>query len=673
MAKYHGFTKTRLLDFYRTMTTARVLDDKMLTLLRQGKATFHVGGAGHEAAQVAAASCFKPGNDWAMPYYRDAAFALQWGMTPREQLLSYLGRADDPTSGGRQMPQHYSTIELRIPPQSAATGTQFLQAVGLALGVRKEGRADVVYVSAGDGATSEGDFHEALNWASREKLGVIFFIEDNAYAISTHVSQQTAGGSSYKISAGYESLARFEVNGSDFFETRLAFEKAVKRARLGEGPAIIVAHVPRLMPHSSSDDQRKYRDPQELEEDRQHDPLPLFRQKLVEEGIATDQELDDLEKKVRKKVDGDARWALEQAVPDPATARLHVYDEQPVVDGTPHTEPTVTGKEVMMVDAINHALREELAFNDKLIIYGQDVADKKGGVFGVTRHLSEAFGTERVFNAPLAESSIVGTAIGLAEAGWHPVVEIQFADYIWTATMQLRNELSTLRFRSNNSWNAPIVIRVPVGGYIHGGPYHSQSIDGFFTHMPGFRIAYPSTAADAKGLLKTACRMDDPVIFMEHKGLYRQRYAASPEPDADYLLAFGRARVVEVGEAATIITWGATVQMSLEAAKQVRERSGKTVEVIDLRTLNPLDMDTVLASVAKTSRALVVHEDLLTGGFGAEIAARIADVAFESLDAPVKRVGAFDAPVVPFCAGLEEQILPQTSWIESALKELLNY
>ncbi len=673
MAKYHGFTKTRLLDFYRTMTMARVLDDKMLTLLRQGKATFHVGGAGHEAAQVAAASCFKPGSDWAMPYYRDAAFALQWGMTPREHLLSYLSRADDPTSAGRQMPQHYSTIELRIPAQSAAVGTQFPQAVGLALGARMEGRTDLVYVSAGDGATSQGDFHEALNWASRDKLGVIFFIEDNAYAISTHVSQQTAGGSSYKISAGYESLARFEVNGSDFFETRLAFEKAVKRARLGKGPAIIVAHVPRLMPHSSSDDQRKYRNAQELEEDRQHDPLPLFRRKLVEESIATDQEFDDLEKKVRKRVDADARWAVEQAVPDPATARLHVYDDQPVVAGARHTEPAVTGKEVMMVDAINHALHEELAFNEKLIIYGQDVADNKGGVFTVTRHLSETFGLERVFNAPLAESSIVGTAIGLAQAGWHPVVEIQFADYIWTATMQLRNELSTLRFRSNNSWIAPLVIRVPVGGYIHGGPYHSQSIDGFFTHMPGFRIAYPSTAADAKGLLKTACRMSDPVIFMEHKGLYRQRYAASPEPDADFLLAFGHARVVEVGEAATIITWGAMVHKSLEAAKHIREQSGKTVDVIDLRTLNPLDMETVLASVAKTSRALVVHEDLLTGGFGAEIAARIADTAFESLDAPVKRVGAFDVPVVPFCAGLEEQILPQTSWIEAALNELLNY
>ena len=673
MAKFHGFTKTRLLDFYRTMVTARRLDEKMLILLRQGQGFFHIGCAGHEAAQVAAASCFKPGSDWAFPYYREAAFTLQWGLTPREQLLTFLSRADDPASGGRQMPQHYSKADLRIPSQSSPTGTQFLQAVGVALAARKEGLPETVYVSSGEGATSQGDFHEALNWASREQLAVVLHVEDNDYAISTHISEQTAGGSVYKISAGYESLARFEVNGSDFFETRLAFGKAVERARRGEGPALIVSHVPRLLPHSSSDDQRKYRSKAELQADQQRDPLVVFRRALVDKEIATDKEFDALDGQAREQVAEAAEWAQAQALPDTATARLHIYDEAPILPGTSGTEPDSTGAEIMLVDAINHALHEEMAFNDKLVIYGQDVAGEKGGVFTATRDLTRVFGGERVFNAPLAESSIVGTAIGLALAGWKPVVEIQFGDYIWTAAMQLRDELVAMRYRSNNTWAAPVVVRVAVGGYIHGGPYHSQSIDGTFAHIPGLRIAYPSNAADAKGLLKAACRMSDPVLFLEHKGLYRQRHAASPEPGADYLLPFGRAGVVQPGEDVTIVTWGALVKKSLDAAGAISERLGRTVEVIDLRTLNPLDVDTILASVAKTNRVLVAHEDLLTGGFGAEIAARLADAAFESLDAPVKRVAAYDCPAIPFSAGLEAEILPQTSWIEQALEELLAF
>jgi 2-oxoisovalerate dehydrogenase E1 component len=673
MAKFRGFTKTQLLDHYRTMATARSLDEKMLVLLRQGRGYFHIGCSGHEAAQVAAASCFKPGSDWAFPYYRDAAFTLQWGMTPRDHFLGFFARKDDPASGGRQMPQHYGRVDLRIPSQSSPTGTQFLQAVGVALAARKEDLPDVVYVSSGEGTTSQGDFHEALNWASREKLSVIFHIQDNDYAISTHISEQTAGGSVYKISAGYDSLARFEVNGTDFFETRLAFAKATERARRREGPSLIVSHVPRLLPHSSSDDQRKYRSEKDLGEDRARDPLLVFRQALIENEIATDKEFEAVDHQVKEQIDEATKWSEEQPLPEIDSAHLYIFDEAPSIAGESVPEPTSSGDVVMLVDAINHALQEEMAGNEKMVIYGQDVAGEKGGVFTATRNLTKEFGAERVFNSPLAESSIIGTAIGIAMAGWKPVVEIQFGDYIWTGMMQLRNELAAMRSRSNNSWAVPVVIRVAVGGYIHGGAYHSQSIDGTFAHIAGLRIAYPSNAGDAKGLLKTACRMNDPVLFMEHKGLYRQRYAAVEEPDPGYLLPFGRARIAQEGDDATIITWGAMVKKSLDAAATVRERMGAGVEIIDLRTLNPLDMDTIMASVERTNRVVIVHEDLLTGGFGAEIAARIADGALTYLDAPVKRVAAYDCPAIPYSPGLEEQILPQVSWIEDALMEVLSF
>lgn len=673
MAKLHGFTKKQLMQVYRVMATARQLDEKMLVLVKQGHGFFHIGCSGHEAAQVAAAACFKPGSDWAFPYYREAAFTLQWGMTPREHLLSSLGRAADPMSGGRQLPQHYSSVELRIPSQSSPTGTQYLQAVGVALGAKMSGTSEVVYVGSGEGATSQGDFHEALNWSGRQALGVIFHIQDNEYAISTHISEQTAGGSVYKISAGYDSLARFEVDGSDFFEVHLAFRKAVERARQGEGPSLIVTHVPRLLPHSSSDDQRKYRPEDELAADRERDPLLVLKAQLLEAGLAREGDFAAVDDQVAQVIGEEARRALEAEPPEAATARRHVYAEEVLPGESGALEPDATGEEVVLVDAINHGLAEELAHNERMVVYGQDVAGGKGGVFTATRGLSDRFGPQRVFNAPLAEASIIGTAIGLALCGWRPVVEIQFSDYIWTGMMQLRDELAGLRYRSNNDWTVPIVVRAPVGGYIRGGPYHSQSIDGTFAHIPGLRIAYPSNAADAKGLLKAACRMADPVLFLEHKGLYRQRYAASPEPGDEYLLRFGSARVVQAGQDATIITWGAMVKKSQDAAGAIAERLGRSVEIIDLRTLNPVDMETVLASVRRTNRALVVHEDLLTGGFGAEIAARLADEAFEQLDAPVKRVAAYDCPAIPYSATLEEQVLPQTAWIEEALTELLAY
>ena len=667
MARLHGFTKTQILDVFRKMALSRRLDEKMLILLRQGKSFFHIGASGHEAAQLAAAVLIRPGEDWSYPYYRDGAYCIGLGMTAREQLLCFLSRADDPNSGGRQMPQHYGHKDLRIVSQSSPTGTQFLQAVGTAIARKMEETKDVVYVSSGEGTTSQGDFHEALNWASNAKAPVIFHIQDNEYAISTHKSEQTAD-SVYTMTAGFKNLSRYEVDGTNFFETNLAFKQAVERARRGKGPSLIVSNVVRLLPHSSSDDQRKYRTPKALEEDRKRDPLTILEDQCIREKLISAKEIEKIRTEVKAQVDADTEWAEGQEHPDGDTALDHIYSGD-----IPMNEPSfdAVADKVVIVDAINHALKEEMARNDKMVIYGQDIADPKGGVFTATKGLSDEFGIDRVFNSPLAESSIVGTAVGMAVAGLKPVVEIQFGDYIWTAMMQLRNEVSTLRYRSNNAWKCPLVVRVPVGGYIHGALYHSQSIDGYFIHMPGIYLAYPSNAADAKGLLKMACRMDDPVIYMEHKGLYRQGYAATEEPGEDYALPFGKGRIVCQGNELTIVTWGAMVQKSIEGIKSLALADG-VVEIIDLRTLNPLDLDMIEASLEKTGKVLVVYEDNLTNGPGAEISALIADRFFELLDGPVRRVAAKDSPV-PFNWFLEEKILPQTEDVSIAIQELLEY
>ena len=588
-------------------------------------------------------------------------------MTAREQLLSFLAKAADPNSGGRQMPQHYGHKDLRIVSQSSPTGTQFLQAVGCALVCKMGKTKEVVYVSAGEGTTSQGDFHEALNWASNAKAPVIFHIQDNEYAISTHRSEQTAS-SIYDMTSGYGNLSRYDVDGTDFFETSLAFKEAVHRARRNKGPSVIVSHVVRLLPHSSSDDQRKYRDQKSLNDDLKKDPLKILESECIDAKFIKADEFEKIRLQVNEDVDNDSAWAEEQDFPESDTAMDHIYSNK---DYSEESNFNPVAEKIVIVDAINHALHEEMELNEKMVVYGQDIADPKGGVFTATKGLSDKFGNSRVFNSPLAESSIVGTAVGMAVSGYKPVVEIQFGDYIWTAMMQIRNEVATMRYRSNNSWACPMVIRVPVGGYIHGALCHSQSIDGYFIHLPGIYIAYPSCAADAKGLLKMACRMDDPVIFMEHKGLYRQGYAATEEPDADYLLSFGKGRKVLEGDELTIITWGAMVQKSLEAVQSL-EIQNDSVEVIDLRTLNPLDMDLIETSIMKTNKALVVHEDNITNGPGAEIAAIIADKFFELLDGPVRRVGAKDSPV-PFNWIIEEEILPQTVDIANAIQELLEY
>lgn len=670
---FGGLSKTELMNALRLMYMSRQIDLKAMNLLKQGKSFFHIAAAGHEAIQVASGLVMKKGVDWAFPYYRDLAFSLAMGIKPEEMFLALLAKAEDPMTGGRQMPCHWGYKELNIPTQSSPTGTQFLQAVGSALANVRKGINAVVYVSSGEGTTSQGEFHEAVNWASREKLPVVFVIQNNKYAISVPVQQQSGGkdASIIEMMKGYENLFRQRVNGTDFLASHAAATSAFKYARQGRGPSLIEADCVRILSHSSSDDQKKYRNLQEIESDMKKCPIEYFSNFLIKRQVMTELAYTELKKEINNHIEEAANWALTQPDPKAESAKFYIYDESGKKDRLAYEKSKPEGKPVVLVDAVNHALREEMERNNKIYLFGEDVADDKGGVFSATKGLSTQFGSARVFNSPLAEASIVGVAIGMALTGLKPVVEIQFGDYIWPAFMQFRDEMVTYRYRSNNFWEAPVVTRVAVGGFIHGGLYHSQNIEGFFAHMPGIYIAYPSNAADAKGLLKTALRMNDPVLFLEHKGLYRQSYATTPEPDADYLLPFGKARVVKEGHDLSVITYGAMVHESNFAVSKL-EDEGYSVEIIDIRTINPLDEKTIFESVRKTGKVMIVHEDMLTGGFGAEIASRIADNCFRFLDAPVKRVAAMDTHI-PYHPNLENVVLPTRGRIYKEMKELLAY
>ncbi len=678
---YQGTSAKKMLQAYRLMQTSRMLDKKMLVMLRQGKSYFHIGCMGHEAIQAASAFSLIPKRDWLFPYYRDQTLVLGLGMTPKECMLGFLARASDPSSGGRQLPMHYGDASLNIPTSSSSTGTQFLQAVGCAHASMREWRKTakknakpdyaVTLVCAGDGTTSQGDFHEALNWAAREKLPIIFLIENNGYAISVPLRDQRPGAKVATLGKGYEGLRVIEVDGCNFAESLEAMGQAVSHARLGHGPVLVDASVVRLLPHSSSDDHQKYRPAKELEADKKRDPIELMHQFLLKQHFATKEELHKLDAEVVALVEESADFAEGQAIAARETATTYVLSDKPepkLVE--PQIDPS--SSEVVLVDAINRALAEEMARDEKVLVFGQDVAGGKGGVFTATRYLTDKFGADRCFNAPLAESSIVGVAIGLAMRGFKPVPEIQFGDYIWTAMMQIRNELTTIRYRSNNMFSAPVVIRTPVGGYIHGGLCHSQNIEAVFAHFPGIKVALPSTALDAYGLLKSAIMGDDPVLFLEHKALYRQNFAKSKLPTGDdWLLPFGKGAVRRAGRDLTVVTYGAMVQRAIEAARQV-EADDIDVEVIDLRTIRPYDFEMVASSVAKTSRVLVLYEDNRFLGFGAEIAAEIAEKCFASLDAPVMRLAGADVPI-PYSWELEEEVLPQTKNIVEAIQRLASY
>lgn len=660
--------KKHLLETYRTMHVSRRLDEKMLILLKQNKGFFHIGCAGHEAIQLAAAAHLKPGHDWACPYYRDMSLALGFGMTARDLLSAHLSKVTD-TSHGKQMPSHFNSKELNIFTVSSALGANFLPGLGIAQGAKAKGSDEVVYISSGDGGTSEGFFFELLNWATRAQMPTVIVVQDNKYAISVPIDQQTSNRSISKTVAGFQDLKIIECDGTDYFESYAAMEDAVAHARSGKGPVLVHAHVVRLLPHSSSDDHRKYRTPEELAQDAEHDPITKLGDALIEAGMATETELDLIKEEVRKQVDEDTEWCLAQDDPKPEDGLRFVYSEKELGLNYESTKPS--GEPVVMIDAINHAMAEEMERDAKVIVFGEDVAGDKGGVFTATRGLTDKFGWDRCYNTPIAEASIVGTACGLSVQGFKPVIEIQFGDYIWPAMQQLRNQVPTLRYRSHNQFGCPMVIRVPIGGYIHGGLCHSQNIEAFFSHIPGYKIVMPSNAADAKGLLKTAIRSDDPVMFLEHKSLYRQGFAKSPEPGPDYLVEIGKAKVVREGASASIITYGAMVQKALMAAREWT-KEGVDLEVIDLRTIYPLDMDTVLTSVKKTGRVLALYEDVEFLGLGAEIAAQIADKAFEWLDAPVKRV-AGKYSYIPFAAPMEDFVLPNDEKIRTAITDLIKY
>jgi len=680
--------RDELIRAFRIMYLSRRIDDREILLKRQNKIFFQISGAGHEAIGAAAGLATRPGHDWFCLYYRDRALSLALGVTGEQMLLGSVGAAADPASGGRQMPSHWCDPALHIVSGSSPTGTQFLHGVGCAGAVRRfEPDSDAItLITTGEGATSEGEFWESLNIACLERLAIVYLVEDNGYAISVPVENQTAGGDVSKLVTGFPHLRVFNCDGTDFLATHATLTEAVEHCRREQSPVLVRATCTRPYSHSLSDDEKLYKSAAERALEAERDCIVQFPKWLIANGFADSRTIESVTHDVDMEVAEATERALKADPPPKGSSLRHLYSER--IDPTSSEFDVVAkfaGEPRTMVDEINLTLHEEMRRNDRMLVFGEDVADcsreanlpevkGKGGVFKATQGLQIAFGSRRCFNSPIAEASIVGRAIGMAVSGAKPVVEIQFFDYIWPAMMQIRDELATLRWRSNNKFAAPMVIRVAIGGYLNGGAiYHSQNGECIFTHIPGLRVVFPSNALDACGLLRTAIRSDDPVLFLEHKRLYREPYNRSPHPGPDYTIPFGKAKIAKTGARLTIITYGALVQKSLQAALDVERRNpDRTVEVIDLRSLAPYDWESIRASVEKTSRVLIVHEDCLSFGYGAEIAARISNELFEYLDAPIGRVGALDT-WVGYHPVLENEILPQVENIVAEADRILSY
>ena len=706
---YEGLLPEQLIQIFRTMYLSRRVDDREIMLKRQQKIFFQISCAGHEALQAAAAANLRAGYDWFFPYYRDRTLCLSLGVKPEDMLLQAVGAASDPASGGRQMPSHWGNRQLNIFTNSSPTGSQFLQAVGCAeagryyekhpasaakaTGDYREFKDvahhpdEVNYVSTGEGTTSQGEFWESLNTASNKRVPVLYVVEDNGYAISVPVKYQTPGGNISPLVANFPNFHFEEVDGTDLIASLGAMRRAVEHIRSGKGPAFVHGHVIRPYSHSLSDDEKLYRPEAERKQDAERDPIVRLQKFLLAEGILDPAAVQRIQREVDAEVQAAADTALEAPFPAKDSYKLHVYSEALSPKDARFVSVAVSeGNDRTMADLINTCLRDEMRRDERIVIFGEDVADcsneeyladkkikGKGGVFKLTAGLQREFGSTRVFNSPLAEANIIGRAVGMAARGMKPVVEIQFFDYIWTAMHQLRNELPLIRWRSNNIFNCPAVVRVAIGGYLTGGAvYHSQCGESIFTHTPGMHVVFPSNALDAAGLLRTAIRCDDPVLFLEHKRLYREPFGRAPYPGPDFTIPFGKARVWKEGIDLTIVTYGATVPRSLQAAQRLEREKGISVEVLDLRTLNPYDFEAIAASVTKTSRVLIVHEDMLSWGYGAEIAARIASELFDKLDAPVERLGAKDT-FVAYQPELEDEILPQAEDIFQAALKLRNY
>jgi 2-oxoisovalerate dehydrogenase E1 component len=701
LIKKHKLSKDFLLDMFKNCYLSRKIDDAEITMKKQSKAFFQISGAGHEGILTAATRVLKPSYDYFIPYYRDRALCTGLGVTAYEMLCQANGNTGDTASHGRQMPAHWGNKKLNIITKSSCTGTQFLQAVGVAEAgkylakMAQEGvdhklpyaNDEIVYASTGDGTTSQGEFWEALTTASVNKLPVLFMVEDNGFAISVPTFVQTPAGSISKTLKNFPGLTIFECDGTDPIDSYDTMKQAADHLRAGLGPVLVHAHVTRPYSHSLSDDHSFYRTKEELAEEAKLDVIKTYPEFLVETNIATQAEIETIKKSIDEEVRDAMKRAIETAWPDPNSYMDHLYSME--VDPTSsefERAGTFIGKDdIPMAGAINGTLKSELRKNPLMRMFGEDVADfseleklndpnlaGKGGVFKVTSGCQRVSKEGQVFNSPLAEANIIGRAIGQAIRGIKPVVEIQFFDYIWTAYMQLKNEMATTRYRSGGDFKCPMVVRVPIGGYLKGGAmYHSQSGESLYTHCPGIRVVYPSNAADAAGLLRTAIRCDDPVMFLEHKHLYYQGYNRTSDPGEEYMIPFGKARIVREGKDATIVAWGALVQKSVEAAKKM-ESEGYSVEVIDLRTLAPFDMEAIVKSLKKTNRIMIAHEEHKTSGFAGEIAARINEECFEDLDAPILRVCSKDTHVA-YNPAMEDLILPQTEDVLTMLKKLLSY